>query len=348
MNVKDVVWDNGNEREKGLSVDCEVDFAHASARISTHKYNELVSQDDTSGIYLIDGVPYAIGDRANDFGSVRYEGAQRYTPEYYKRFLGVAFYQMFEKSTKNIFLYASLPPKDNAYKDTIKRIALGDVTVEHAGKEKKFSVKTVKTWYEPVGGAMNRLMDDKGYKIKDIGLNRGDTLVIDIGGLTTDYIILEGQKPDFGSARSFTERNIIDTIEDFTSAIISRYPRELSSARDLDARKIRAALIDGFYSAGAFGMLDVQKESNESCSMLVDAVIARYEQYGGALLDNVLLTGGGTKLLYHRIIERMKINNRWRHGVYGAVVPKSGQEMQKANVYGAKKLLAYYERKGVK
>ena len=345
--ANEVIYDDGNISNKSMSGSAEFEFEHASTPLPQSKYDELVALGDTDGLYTINGKCYVIGERANRFGSIRHEGSNRYTSEYYQRFLAVSLYNLINRNSRSVFVYASIPPKDNAYKDAIKSIAQGDIEVTHAhNKTRRYRVTGCNTWFEPLGGVMNRLMNDDGYKIDDanISLHIGETLVIDIGGLTIDYILLENGVPDFSSARSWTERNIIDTLEDFKEAIIKRYPNELKGARDLKIDKVRDALRSGFYQAGGQGVLDCTFEADEATHIIVDAVQSRYEQYGGSTLDNVLLTGGGSGLLGDKIRERMKIKNHWRKGVFMA----DNENIQRANMRGAKKLLAYYKSQGVK
>jgi hypothetical protein len=77
-----------------------------------------------------------------------------------------------------------------------------DWYVEVKGKEHHFRVSYANTFNEPVGGLMNVILteDEQHYQHKDI--NDGRALAIDIGGFTTNYLVVNpGGKVDFSLAR---------------------------------------------------------------------------------------------------------------------------------------------------
>jgi hypothetical protein len=75
--------------------------------------------------------------------------------------------------------------------------------LELEGHERRFKVIYANTFDEPVGGLMNVLLTEDGQHHQHTELNGGRSLVIDVGGFTTDWIAVNpGGEVDYSLARS--------------------------------------------------------------------------------------------------------------------------------------------------
>jgi hypothetical protein len=86
---------------------------------------------------------------------------------------------------------------------------------------REFHIATVFTYDEPVGGLINRAVDDHLQQDEDI--TSGEILVIDIGGGTTSIVACNpNARVDYDLADSFTQ-GIIDVMDSFEKAFRQRY-----------------------------------------------------------------------------------------------------------------------------
>ncbi|MGB6375857.1 MAG: hypothetical protein WBG24_03945, partial [Syntrophobacteria bacterium] len=80
-----------------------------------------------------------------------------------------------------------------------------------------FKVSYANTFDEPVGGLMNVLLTEDGQHYQHTDINDGRSLVIDIGGFTTDWLAVNpGDEIDYSLARSVPIgiQNVISDFED--------------------------------------------------------------------------------------------------------------------------------------
>lgn len=338
-----MAYDFGNRLIKAANDQYEIDFTHASAKLNSAQLKNLQERGDDSDVWIINQTPYMIGERASRYSTQFSEGANRYNHDYYERFLGKSLWHLYPESRRDIVLFAGHAPRDIEYREDIKKASIGNIVVEHQNETRRYKIAATHCWDEPIGGVMMQLLTHDGTRFNNAQYERGDMLVIDIGGLTIDYIIVSNAKPDYASARSFTEANIIDAVDQFTGLLKQRYPQETRSRNNLPKERIYDAVHTGLYDAGGHGMLDCQHESDTVCEDIVDSIQSFYDYYGGEQLHFVLLTGGGAGLLEQRIRNRMMINGKQRKGVHMAWERKS---IHMANVLGAHKLALFYHANG--
>jgi hypothetical protein len=83
------------------------------------------------------------------------------------------------------------------------KAVVGEWHVETADQDLHFRVIYANTFDEPVGGLMNVLLTEDWQHYQHSEINGGRSLVIDIGGFTTDWLAVNpGGEVDYSLARS--------------------------------------------------------------------------------------------------------------------------------------------------
>ena len=76
---------------------------------------------------------------------------------------------------------------------------IGEWTVKVGKREMSFRVIYANTFDEPEGGLMNVLLTEDGEHYKHANVGEGRSLVIDIGGFTTDWLtVIPCRVVDYG------------------------------------------------------------------------------------------------------------------------------------------------------
>lgn len=342
------VFDAGRSLVKGKTGSDEKDFIHAMVKLTEAEYRQIIAREGHEDIMRINNVPYAIGKTATTKGyQPRQTTAERYTSGYYGVLLAAMLFRLYDKSIKNVLLYASHPPVAVEYRPEIIKATKGRWVVECLGEKREYIVAETRCFDEPVGGAMNMLIatDGKSYLRSDI--KDGSTLVLDIGGQTIDIAALDNGRVDYTSIRS-ADGGIIEVEQRFTKLLRAEYRDKLMGANFLKPESIRHALRSGIFDAGAFGTLAVE----DIVKLATDDIIARIagliEEWGGlTVYNNIILTGGGGGLLFNRIcnyfdhkLMRIELGRDYFH------LADNPSDVHMANVRGGWKLLKMFQKAG--
>ena len=174
-------------RERG-----ELAFPHALKPLTGAEYTSILSrsgkQASLQGYVRINGQPYAIYESAERHGvHSQRTGSSRYTREYYGIFAAMVLGRLYEKGME-VSIFGSHLPGDSIYRDDPMKCVIGDWVVETGGHERRFRVSYANTFDEPVGGLMNVLLTEDGQHYQHTELNGGRSLIIDVGGFTTEWI----------------------------------------------------------------------------------------------------------------------------------------------------------------
>lgn len=337
-----VVLDAGNSIIKAKSATGEIAFPHAIKHMTATAYEQVMMragerQDD---YLLINGVPYAIGSRAFGEGFAgRQHGSARYTREYYGIFVAAALYKLYDKSMRNIVLYASHAPQDISFRNDLKEAARGAWVVESGGEERVFQVHDVRCYDEPVGGLMNVVLNATGTGYQRTDLRRGRVLVFDIGGHTTDVVIMKDGKVDYDSADS-DEHGIISVEKEFVRELVSHYRDIFKKANAPAPDRVREGIRTGSYAAGGYGAIECEGIADRAASNLVSKIYDLFINYGGITGNEyLLLTGGGSALLERRLKQAL--------GHPNTVMAERAGDMHLANIRGGMKMMRFYETMGM-
>lgn len=329
--------DIGNARGKWFNprINLFGDFRHALVELKAHQWETAVGRSKVppSGFIKVNGTPYAIGDAARRYLiAERPHGAARYRREYYGVLLAYALAQGFKKSVRNVQLLATHAPVDITYTRNLKASAAGDWFVECEHGALEFNVRDVQTIDEPLAGYSHYVFTERGVERKKNPLANVTTLVIDVGGYTTDVIAVDpGGQIDLLSGQS-TRTGVIDLLEGFEQSLRAENSTLFQDTGDIDVRRLEGALLSGVFKFGKVS-LDCQRIAGEAIYSLVNDVVQVINRAGGiANYEVMLLTGGGAALIYDMLVDAMP-----RADFYLA---EPNRELMKfANVFGGAKVM---------
>jgi hypothetical protein len=223
-----------------------------------------------------------------------------------------------------------------AYRTDLMKAAVGEWKVSTGGSERIFRVTYANTFDEPVGGLMNVLLSEDGLHYARTDIKDGHSLVIDIGGHTTDWLAVNpGGDVDYGLNES-TPIGIQEVMKDFERSFRARYSAETKDLDTLPPARVRNALKTGVFSGGG-REYECQPEVDEACNLLLNRVANTYQQVakGPVPWDTIILTGGGSALLHERLLP---VLNHER-----VVLSESSDKNHLANVRGGFKLWKLYQ-----
>jgi hypothetical protein len=319
------IFDFGNARGKWF-IPCKNswgDFLHALVRLGDNEWSGIVGRGrPPRGLIKVNGVAYAVGEAARRHViPERPRGAARYNELYY---LPAACFAMAEgfASDAEVVMYASHAPQDQQYAMDLVRSVKGRWTVECEHGVLTFIIKKVVTFDEPLGGYAHYAFTTKGEERPDNPIADKTVLIIDVGGYTADRVSVDpGGEIDLLSIQS-TRAGTIAAIQKFEEDLRRNNRHLFKAAGDLDIRRVESAMVSGMYH---FGKIDVpcEREATGAINTLVNDVIQVINAAGGAAnYDVILLTGGGSALIYDNLASAFpakpdEIRQRVRRGEAG-------------------------------
>jgi len=337
------ILDCGNAFIKALNGNDEIVFPHAIRELSEQDWRRETQRTGLAheDYIKVNDIPYVIGARAERHGEItKKHGAGRYNEIYYGVLAAAAMSRLYKKSMSNIFFFGSHAPGDVDYRDDLMRSVVGKWRVEHLGDRFFFDIRDANTFDEPLGGIMNLMLSQKGTSYARTDIKNGVTLVLDIGGFTTDGLVVDPDgSVDYSAANSEKNTGILSVIEQFKKDFQTSHRTLLKNSNKWRESAVRDAIITGEINLGGLGVYDCREEVDQSIYMLVNRVKDIYEHYGGSTqYDHVVLTGGGGALLFNRIKE--VFNHRSIH------LADSQQSLHLANVRGGMKLYRLHTKIG--
>ena len=338
-----IILDAGNSiikakiarRERG-----EIAFPHAFKPLTEVEYSNIVSrsnkQSSIQDYIRINGQPYVVGESAERHGvHTQRTGSSRYTCDYYGIFAAAVLGRFYERGM-DVSIFGSHPPGDAIYRNDLMKSVIGEWTIEMDGHERRFKVTYANTFDEPVGGLMNVLLTEDGQHYQHTELNGGRSLVIDIGGFTTDWIAVNpGGEVDYSLARSVPV-GIQNVVADFEESFRASNLQAVKDTPVLPAERVRHAIAKGVFD-GAGRRYPCEKEVKEATNILLNRIADTYQRIAGGAMswDAIFLTGGGSGLLYKRLLP---ILNHER-----VILADDLGSIHMANVRGGLKLWWLYE-----
>lgn len=275
---------------------------------------------------------FVVGHSAESEGVVtRRTGSAKYTQDYYGVSLMAVLLQLLPKGHNNLHVYASFPPGDNMYVDDLVSSILGKWGVETAaGHVVSYHVRSVQPYDEPLGGYICAAWDVQGVPYKDSHLEKGSTLVVDVGGKVSSVMrVLQGGRVQYGSARSI-DIGIQDVNSIFQESL-KRIHIELKGIRSFNEEILRTALATGRYQFKG-DELDCSESVRKATTTIINRLSTFYTNdfAGGANDKQILVTGGGGGALFQLLDEAFQHKR-----MFSAERPDA---MHLANVRGGERL----------
>lgn len=337
-----LIFDFGNAQGKWFAPGTGEynNFLHAVVRLTDQQWQSVVGRGmPPKGLLRVNGVGYAVGEAAKrQIIKERPRGAARYNVTYYLPAACYAFIEAF-RHDKEISLYASHAPQDQRYAPELVKAVKGTWEVECEYGTLKFAVKKVTTFDEPIGGYAHFALTRTGDERPDNPVARQTVLVIDAGGHTVDRVAVDpGGQIDLMSISS-TRTGTLVAIEQFESELRQRYKAMFQDIHDLDIARVESAIISGCYQYGRKS-LECRREAQSAINSLVNDVIQIINEAGGAAnYDLILLTGGGSALIYDSLVAAFP-------QIDFVMVEEDRSLMKFANVFGGAKLAALLSKVG--
>jgi hypothetical protein len=176
--------------------------------------------------------------------------------------------------------------------------------------------------------------DGQHYQYPQIG--DGRSLVVDIGGFTTDFLAVnQGGAVDYALARS-VPLGIQTVIQDFEESFRANNLEIIKDTPVLPPDRVRKAIATGIFN-GDGQKFPCEQDVEEATSLFLNRFADTYQRLArGALTwDNIILTGGGSALLHQRLIPILKHNR--------VILAEAKESLHLANVRGGLKLWRPYE-----
>ena len=248
---------------------------------------------------------FVVGNSAEAEGVVtRKTGSAKYTNDYYGVSLMAILLAAMPQGHNNIHVYASFPPGDNAYVRDLTDSILGKWSVETtAAVVVNYHIRSVQPYDEPLGGYICASCDPQGIPYKDSHLDKGSTLVVDVGGKVSSVMrVLQGGRVQYGNAKSI-DIGIQDVVSLFTESLKRMHP-ELKGLRSFNDDIIRRALATGRYQFKG-DELDCAESVRKATNTIINRLSTFYTNdfAGGANDNQILVTGGGGGALFHLLDE---------------------------------------------
>ncbi len=318
----------------------EIAFSHALRQLSESEYEKILSRiqinRNSQDYFRVNGTPYVVGECAERHGLITQRtGTARYTKDYCGVLAAISLSKLYERG-REVAVFASYPPGDVKYREDLMKSVIGEWEIESGQSKANFRVNYVNTFDEPVGGLMNVLLTEDGQHYQYPQIGDGRSLVIDIGGFTTDFLAVNrGGEVDYALARS-VPLGIQSVINNFEESFRANNLEIVKDTPVLPPERVRIAVSSGTFTGGG-KEYPCQEEVNEATSVFLNRFADTYQRLAGGALswDNIILTGGGSALLHHKLIPILKHNN--------IILADSKDSLHLANVRGGLKLWRLYD-----
>lgn len=286
------------------STKTEASVLHAIHRLSETQWNQVAGRvgKAPAGYIKVNGVPYVVGDAALRHGiPTKPLGASRYIPEYYGVAVCFAVVASGAQTVKNVTLYGSHAPGDVDYAPYLKQASIGVWHVEYMGQKHQFRVTNAYTFDEPMGGFCHFVLSTDGDPKKRNPIESITTLVLDIGGKTTDSVPIDANANIDVTAMMSESSGINDVMDEFKKALRANNATFFQNTDQIDIRRLNKAFVSGRYMGGGVE-IPCDKEADEAANLLLNDIHNIISRAGGlANYDAILLTGGGAVLMYDRL-----------------------------------------------
>ena len=221
----------------------------------------------------------------------------------YLYLMGATFSELTTASRVDLHVVTGLPvafyERD---KKTLQERFLGEHRVLREGRTTQvFRVKECRVIPQPFGTIFTRAIDEKG-KIQNNEFATGHIGVIDVGGKTTNLLSVN-RLEEISDITASVNKGAWDAVRAFRSFAETEYP----GLEDLKDHQVIEAIVSReqqYYNE----VLNLSPIVDEILAPLAEAIISEAGNLwnGGALLNAILITGGGALLVGHYIKQRFR------------------------------------------
>lgn len=260
----------------------------------------------SDGIILTSPYPKLVGEQAEEQSlfTTRWEDREWFQTDEYMALLYAALTEMTTSFHVNINLVSGLPVRFyEADRDHLKRRLVGRHEVGREGRAQPqvFNINRVKILPQNVGTYLSVALNETGRQAVDNDFVTGKVGVIDIGSLTTNFLVMT----------KFTELKQESTSIEAGGWKLARQVRagldKLCPDLELKDHQLMQAIKQ--QQVSYYGeKCDISELVYEASQQLEDQIISKAkERWGkGADLHTILVTGGGSLLLRDRITRHFK------------------------------------------
>lgn len=318
-------------------------FMHAIAMITRGDYDRGTRRAgaQTDDYFVVNGIPYVIGQKAIRQGFKLQLGQNRYTENYYGVLGAIAMTRLLGHVTGGVFWVGTHAPEDIDYIDDLLYSIVKRWHVTWRGEDYVFDVADGITIDEPLAGYYNAILRADGRAYTDRRIVSGATLMLDTGGYTTDAGVIDRDGEIDYSSFDSQHIGVLAAVEQFGKDFRSDNSKLLKGI-ELDRREIHRALRTGILDLRGLNQprtpgYDVAQHAGQVRRELANEVVNFYDGYGGAAnYDTLILTGGGSALLEVELTEAIRHNNI-------VLADKRAEDLHMANVRGARKWYLMHE-----
>jgi hypothetical protein len=326
-----VVVDVGNHSIKVMASNrTEAMFLHALAEINPQDLDMAdTGRTLPTGYAEVNGKYYAYGDHAMHFNLLRPQRSQRYTPDYYGVLFAIACTQV--GAGGNLRAYVSHAPGDMRYRKNLIGSIAKRYKIRVSTGDYEIAIDKTLTFTEPYGGLCNYTLNADGTQnTKNLKTIQGATLVLDVGGVTTDTImVLDNANILFDTFKSANVGSI-SYQEMFRESLLDAYKdifRQLGGV-NISSQKLHSAFLSGQFVYGQ-NTLDCKLQADKAKNALTNEVGRIITRIGVVNFDNCLLTGGGSSLIYPYLVKAFPQVN---------FIKSDEDDMQMSNMRGGYKM----------
>lgn len=182
-------------------------------------------------------------------------------------------------------------------KDQLRSVFLGEHRFCREGRSAQvFRVRSCRVIPQPFGTVFSQAINEKGI-LQDNIYSTGNVGIIDIGGKTTNLLSVE-RLEEISDNTGSVNKGAWDAVRAFRVFAESEYP----GLEDLKDHQVIQAIINksqNYYDK----ILDLTEPVNAILQPMAEAIISEAGTLwnSGALLNSILITGGGALLLGHYI-----------------------------------------------
>jgi hypothetical protein len=346
MGSNKIITDVGHSLIKAVrSNGNEITFPHQLAEITEHEYRQALAlnrgqqSEDLISVQLDRTKRYfVVGNTAFHYRTTVYTGAERYKRDYYAVFVLSSIARLYSQNNLDVQLFASHPPGHVDYTEELIGCVSGRWLVQVGGRNYTINIGSVSVFDEPTGGLFNVLLTKNGKSYQHPELQKQNVLIMDIGGGTTDFVIMDRGQIIY--TRAHTEPlGIKDVVQDFKGLFTARYKHAMRAMSSVDERQLLEAINTGYVEGGGT-TLEAEQEATQARNLLLNKIRQVYtSNFGGFLrYHSILLTGGGSAYLYEHLFDVLEHDN--------ILLAEDPDCMHLANVRGGLKLSNMLEHLG--